>query len=453
MKNVTLIILLLLSISGHSQEKPIRSYSFSLDQAIAHALENNYKAINASRDIEIAKAKKWETTASGLPQINAGVDYINNFKLQSQAIKGALFPNPDGTPGDPNQITVLAFGTKHNMTARSTLSQLIFDGSYIVALQASKVYLDYYQNAKQKSNTEIREMVTNSYGNVLLAEESIAILNKNKSTLEKTLNDTQETFKNGLIEEENVEQLQITLSSINSNLNNTTRLREIAYKMLKIAIGVDINDSLTLTDKLDNLTIQNLDIALTGTEFSVKENIDYKIADNFTKQRNLEYKLEKSKALPTLSANVNFGYNSFSNTFNFANTDQKWYNYSNLGVGLNIPIFSSFARSARSQQAKIAYEQSKTQLTEAEQNLQLQYQSAVSEYDFSVAEYNTAKTNLNLAERIERKQQIKFTEGLSSSFDFSEAQRQLFTAQQNYLQSMVDIINKKAAIEKITNNK
>lgn len=448
----TILLLLLVPLLGFSQDQPKQSYSFSLEQAIGHALENNYKAINARRDIEIAKEKKWETTANGLPQVNAGIDYINNFKLQSQAITGG-FPDANGNVADPNQILVLAFGTKQSMTARSTLSQLIFDGSYIVALQASKVYLNYYQNAKQKSDLEIREMVTTAYGNVLLAEESIAILNKNKSTLEKTLNDTQETFKNGLIEEENVEQLQITLSSINSNLNNTTRLREIAYKMLKIAIGVDINDDLTLTDKLDGLTVQNLDVALTGSSFNVKENVDYKIAENFTKQKNLEYKLERSKALPSLSANVNFGYNAFSNTFTFANTDQKWYNYSNLGVGLNIPIFSSFARSAKTQQAKIAFEQSKTQLTEAEQNLQLAYQSALSEYEFAVEEYNTAKTNLNLAERIERKQQVKFTEGLSSSFDFSEAQRQLYTAQQNYLKSMVDIVNKKAALEKITNNK
>jgi len=58
-----------------------------------------------------------------------------------------------------------------------------------------------------------------------------------------------------------------------------------------------------------------------------------------------------------------------------------------------------------------------------------------------------------LAERIEKKQQIKFAEGLSSSFDFNEAKRQLYSAQQNYLQSMVNIINQKAALEKITNNK
>jgi outer membrane protein TolC len=122
-------------------------------------------------------------------------------------------------------------------------------------------------------------------------------------------------------------------------------------------------------------------------------------------------------------------------------------------VGLNVPIFSSLGRSAKTQQARIAFEQAKTQLIETEQKLQLQYESARSEYEFSIEEYATSKSNLNLAERIEKKQQIKFTEGLSSSFDFSEAQRQLYTAQQNYLQSMVNIINKKAALETIINKK
>src|SRR5690606_17371289 len=123
-----------------------------------------------------------------------------------------------------------------------------------------------------------------------------------------------------------------------------------------------------------------------------------------------------SKALPTLSANYNFGYNAFDAEFRFLNSDQKYYNYQSVGVSLNIPIFSSGLRNARSQQAKIAYEQSKTQLTETEQRLKLQYAQAKSEYEFSIEELSTKKNSLRLAERIEGKQQIKFTEGLSSSF-------------------------------------
>ena len=438
-----LLVLLCFAFVAKSQTTN-QSYSLNLDQAIRLALTNNYSAINAGRDIETAEKKKWETTAAGLPQVNAGVDYNNNFDYTKQGVTGG-----GAFGGKAGDVSTIAFGTKHSMNARATLSQLLFDGSYLVALQASKTYLKYYQNAKQKTDIEVKEMVVNAYGNVLLAEESIAILEKNKTTLSKTLSDTQEIFKNGLIEEENVEQLQITLSSVNSALNNTKRVVDVATKMLKITIGIDIDADIKLTDKLDTLTGSNLDLAFSQKEFNVTESIYYQMASNFQEQRSLELKLQKSKALPSLSANVNFGYNAFANQFTFFNGDQKWNNFSNLGVGLNVPVFSSLGRSAKTQQAKIALEQAKTQLTETEQKLRLQYENAKSEYDFSTEEYATSKSNLNLAERIEKKQQIKFGEGLSSSFDFSEAQRQLYTAQQNYLQSMVNIINKKAALEKL----
>ena len=445
MKNNLLIILIFISGLLQAQDAP-QSYSFSLDQAISHALSHNYSAINATRDIAMAKKKKWETTAMGLPQISAGLDYQNNFELQKSLIPAQFF---GGLPGEFKEV---AFGTRHNMNARSTWSQIIFDGSYIVALQASKTYLKYYENAQKNTVVSVKEMVINTYGNVLLAEESLAILQKNKATLEKTLFDTNEIFKNGLIEEENVEQLQITLATINSNLTYTSRLVEIARKMLKVTLGMELTDSLVLTDKLDQLSVANMDLAFAQTEFKLANNTNYQIAQNFSEQRQLELKLEKSKALPSMYANVNFGYNAFNNKFAFFTENQKWMNYSNLGVSLSVPIFSSLMRSAKTQQARIAVDKAKTQLKEAEQKLHLQFEKTKSDYEFSIEEYNSAKNNLRLAERIEKKQAIKFAEGLSSSFEFNEAQRQLYTAQQSYLQSMTNIINKKAALAAVLNN-
>ncbi|MFM2264909.1 MAG: hypothetical protein RLZ77_327 [Bacteroidota bacterium] len=445
MKKIALFVLACLASSLQAQEAP-KTYSFSLEQAISHALTNNYSAMNADRDIAMARKKKWETTAMGLPQISAGLDYQNNFELQKSLIPAEFFG------GQPGEFAEIAFGTKHNMNARSNWSQIIFDGSYLVALQASKTYLKFYENAKKNTAVSVREMVINTYGNVLLAEEGLLILKKNKTTLEKTLFETNEIFKNGLIEEENVEQLQITLATVNSSLVYTERLLEIARKMLKITLGMELTDNLTLTDKLDQLSIANLDLTFAKSEFKIDNNTNYQIAKNFTEQRQLELKLEKSKALPSLYANVNFGYNAFNNEFAFFTQNQRWMNYSNLGMSLQVPIFSSLMRSARTQQARIAVEKANTQLKETTQKLQLQFEKAKSEYEFSVEEFTTAKTNLLLAERIEKKQEIKFTEGLSSSFEFNEAQRQLYTAQQNYLQSMVNIINKKAALSAVLNN-
>ncbi len=448
MKQIFILLVCVFSLITNAQQPIKQNFNFTLAQAIEYAIKNNYKSINANRDIEISKEKKWETTASGLPQVNGNIGYQNNLRLQKSLIPAQIFDK--NAPADT--FAEVAFGTKQNAAASITLSQLIFDGSYIVALQASKAYLQYFVNAKKKNDGEIREMIINSYGNVLLAEESIKILESNKKILDKNYNDLNQIYKNGFGEQESVEQISITQATVNSSLKNVTRLREIALKMLKINMGLDINDELVLTDNLDNLSKSNLDLVANVYDFKVDNNIDYQIVSSLVTQKKLLLKLEKAKALPSLGAAFNFGSNAFANDFNFLSTNQKWLNYSNVGVNLSVPIFSSFGRKSRTAQAKIAFEQAQTQQKEVEQMLKLGYEKAKSDFDFSIEEYATAKSNLNLAERIEKKQQIKFKEGLSTSFEFSEAQRQLYATQQTYLQSMVDIINKKAAIEKLTIN-
>lgn len=444
--NFKLFLFLLGSISVFSQTETSTS-SFTLQQAIEQAQKNNYSVVNANRDLEIAKQKKWETTTMGLPQLNGSVNYQNTFEFQKQGAAANAF-NPTA---DPNDITLLAFGTKHTALGNLTLSQLIFDGSYLVGLQSAKTYLKISENAKVKTNQEIKEIVINSYGNVLLADESILIINKNKVVLEKILSDTKEIYKNGLIEEENIEQLQITLNSVNNALDNVIRQRVIALNMVKLLLGINLEEPIVLTDKLNTLTQNNIDLQVLAAEFNMNNNIDYQIGKSVEESKRLLIKFEKSKALPSLGAQLNFGYNAFSNEFTFFGANQKWSNYSNVGIGLNVPIFSSGARSSRVQQAKIDLEKSRTQLTETEQKLKLQHQKAKSDYEYSINQYNNAQSNLKLAERIENKQQVKFKEGLSSSFDFAEAQKQLYTAQQEVLQAMLEIINKKATLEKLLN--
>ena len=446
MKN-KFLLLILFSIGVLQAQDKKETYSFTLQQAIDYAIQNNYSAINANRDIEIAKLKKWETTTIGLPQIDGSLGYQDNFKLQKSLIPAEFF---GGMPGD---FIPVAFGTKHNMNANLTLSQLIFNGSYLVGLQSAKTYLKISENAKIKTNQELKEMVVNAYGNVLLADESITILQKNKTILEKTLSDTRQIFKNGFIEEENVEQLQITLASVNSAYQNVQRQKNIALDLLKLLLGIKLEETVTLTDKLSNLSEKNIDLALLKEEFNFSNTIDYQIGKNIEESNRLLLKLEKSKALPSLGAKINVGTNTFGNNFTMFNSNQKWFDYSNIAIGLNVPIFSSFARSSRTQQAKIDLEKAKTDLLQTEQKLKLQFEKAKSDYEFSIEQLNTVKNSLTLAERIENKNQIKFKEGLTSSFDLTEAQRQLYASQQNYLQAMLDVINKRASLEKIISKK
>ncbi|WP_318312313.1 TolC family protein [Flagellimonas crocea] len=419
--------------------------SFSLNQAITYALEHNYSSINAERDIVDAQKQKWETIATGLPQISGSVNYQNQLKQPVSQIPAEFFG------GEPGTYEEVVFGQAQSMSATATLRQQIFDGSYIVGVQATKTFLQYSQNSKEKTELEVRKSVVEAYGNVLLAKESVQISERNKATLEENLYETKRIYENGLGDEESVDQLQITLATVDNQLKNARRMEKITLQMLNLVLGLPIDAPTTLTENLDDLTQSQIDLGLIDTEFNIEKNVDYKMALNLNEQRFLELKLAKSRALPTLNAFVNYGGNSFSNEFNFLNSGQQWFGSSILGVDLNIPIFSSLGRSASTQRAKIALEKAKTQFTETQAQIRLQLESAKSDYILAIEQYGTSKDNLELAERIEKKNQIKYSEGLATSFELRQAQTQLYTTQQEYLQSMVDVINKKTELENIIN--
>lgn len=442
-KKITLLISLSFTVISFSQES---STTFTLLEAIDFALENNRIAKNATLDIEAAKKQKWETTATGLPQIDGNVDYQNWIKQQVTLLPAEL---AGGNSGD---FVEVQFGTKHNVSTTATLRQLIFDGSYLVGLQAAKVFLEISENAKIKTDLEVRQAVINAYGNVLLTKETSNILDKNIAVVKKNLNETNKIFQNGLAEEESVEQLEITLSSLKSSLNNISRMEKLALQMFNITLGLDLNSDIYLTDNLETLTSENIVLDLLNSDDRIENTIEYRIALNDRTSKELLLKLEKSKFLPNVSAFVNGSYVGYGENFEFFNSYQQWFGSSLFGVNMNIPIFSSFGRNAATQRAKINLDKANEDLTEVEQQLKFQVATAKSDYQFAIEDYQNKKQNLNLSERIEQKNQTKYFEGISSSFDLRLAQTQLFTAQQEYLQAMLDIINKKAALETILNS-
>jgi len=437
-QKLVLFFVIIWGLGLHAQEKSMR---ISLNEAIDFAIENSYNTKASKNGISSAKETVRETSATGLPQINASFDYQNFLK---QPVSLADF-NDDGIDEQ------FVFGKKQNLSASVTLSQLIFDGSYLVALQASKAYLKISEQANEKTEILTREAVVNAYGAVLVAEKSLLILAGNVNILEKNLHDAQKIYENGFNEQEDVEQLEITLGTLKNQRNNLEKMKGIAYQMLNLALGNSINTVLVLTDSLDTLATTNIDLGLLSETFNFSNHIDFKIAENDRESKRLLMQLERSKALPSLSAFVNYGNQAFSDSFSFFNRSQQWFDSSLLGVSLKVPIFSSFSRKARTAQARIALETSDIRLEETKQRLSLMAQKAKNEYQLSVENYTTAKRNIQLSERIEKKQRIKFFEGISSSFDLLQAQNQLYTQQQNYVQSMLDVIAKKVALENALN--
>ena len=413
-KYLIIITTLSMGFSSYAQKPDM---VLSLDEAIQIALKNSYNTKASKNNVLSAKETVWETTATGLPQISASINYQNFIKQPVSLLPAAAFDNTASVvetvedyfdiqsnrdPASPDGFIPVVFGTQQNLNASVTLTQLLFDGSYLVGLQASRAYLKISEQANKKTELLTREAVVNAYGSVLVTEKSIAILEGNITVLEKNLEDAKKIYENGFNEQEDVEQLEITFGTLKNQLLNMQRMKVIAYQMLNLSIGVSINTSVILTDSLDSLAETNINLRLISEPFNMSNHIDLKIAENDRESKRLMMQLEKSKALPSLSAFVNYGKQAFSDTFTFFRGNQQWFDSSLMGVSLNVPIFSSLGRRAKTAQARIALETSDIRLEETKQRLSLLAEKAKNEYQLSIENYTTAKRNVELSERIEK---------------------------------------------------
>jgi len=417
----------------------------TLEEAVAFGQENNRQILNASREVQKAYKERWSTIAIGLPQISANANYQNFLELPTSLIPAQFFGGKEG------DFAEVQFGTPQIMDGGVTLQQLIFDGSYIVGLEASNVFLEISKNILEKTALEIKKNIVATYSSVLLIQENIFFLKKNIDNLADNLGEVRALFINGFEEEESVEQLRLTLSGIQTQLRYAENTEKITLNMLKLLIGFPAGAILELSDTLETLTMDDLFEQEFQSDFNLANNVDIKIATTQLQSESLLYRYEKSKSLPRLAAFINGNYTGNSETFSFTNSDQKWFGAALFGFNLQVPIFSSFKRRAQSQKAKIALDQAETTLEETQERINIEVQGALNDYKLAIETYFTNKENLTLASRIEEKNQSKYFEGMASTFELRQAQLQLYSAQNNYISSIQNLIQKKLNLETLLN--
>ena len=414
-----------------------------LDGAIQLAKTNNRTLQNSSKDIQIAKQQRWETIAIGLPQVSLSAGYMNALKQATTVVPAETFG------GQPGEFAELLFGTTQSANAGLRLEQLIFDGSYLVGLQASEVYLRISEQAYTKTEQVITQATVDAYVNALLAKAQVAVLKQNLNAAEQNLNEVKAIFENGLTEEEDMQQLQLIASSLKSSLNYTKQMASVAKNVLRFVLGMEFDAPLTLSSTLEGLALQHQ--GENSNSLSLNENIDYQIAQNDIRSKELLLKLERFKSLPKITAFLSGGYDGYNQTFEFTQPEQDWFGRASFGVNLSVPVFSSFQSQAKKQQAKLALEQSKNEAADVAQELLLEESRLRSAVQFNLENLQTTATNLALATSIEQKNQIKFKEGLVSGFTLRQAQTQLYDAQDDYLTAMQQLIVSKTSLSLLLN--
>ncbi|MFC2100305.1 TolC family protein [Bacteroidota bacterium] len=420
--------------------------AFSLEEARDYAVKNSYSVKNAAIDIDIAKKKVWETTSIGLPQVNANLDYNDFLKIPTSLIPGEFFEEAPGT------FIPIQFGTKYNMNYGFTVSQLLFNGSYLVGLQTAKIYKQLSEQNLVQSEIEIQELVSNTYYLILIAEESKNILDSIYSNLNKTYFEIQQFYKEGFVELTDVEQMKLNVSNIENTIQPLERQIEVAYSLLKFQMGIDKNETISLSDKLDIIIAKTNFETLAASQLDINKNIDYKLLNTQEKLLAMNMKNQKATMLPTLAAFFNHTENAMRPEFNFFNGSGTWFPTTLWGISLEVPVFGSGQKLSRISQARMQLDQIKNTKILVEQGLHLEAETARSEVLSAMEKYNNEFDNVTISKKIYDKTLIKYKEGLVSSSELTTQHSQYLTAQSNYIKSVSELLTAKNKLDKILGN-
>jgi len=426
-----------------AQEEMGDTLYFSLEESLIFAIENNLNAKNARLDVDAADQRVWETAATGLPQVNASVNYNYNINLATTLIPDFL--------GDPMNKIEVQFGTKHYATAGIVGNQLIFSGEYIIGLQTAKIFKEFSKKNQERTEQQIRQTIIQNYYLVLLGESTLGYLQGNRDNVRKTFEETRELYRSGFVEEIDADQLEVTLMDLNNSVLSMERQVLATRNLLKYQMGVDRENYIVLSDSLDDLIAAVDYQAALSADFTIEENIDYQILSEQEQLAYMDLKLKKSEYLPSLSAFYSLDFTAQRDNFNFLNSDENWYKASMLGLSFNVPIFSSGFRRAGVSQKQIAYEQARNNKIFAAEGLQVEFLQ--SKYDFANAleKYRSDKKNLELSEKVVRVTKIKYDEGLTSSLELTQVNDQYLQALSSYTSSMVEVLNAKIKLDLLMN--
>ena len=450
------------TLSEHGKKDTLK---LSVAQAQQYALDNNKSILNANLDVESAKKKVWEITASGLPQVNAKGSFqytptvsptieqfsslgsLASWMYQADQSLHTLDPGntnfghvppANATQTNPNDL-------KWDLSGSVTVSQLLFSGSYLVGLQSAKVYKSLSELNQVKSKQDILESIVNSYFSVLIAHENKMILDSTYKNLMKSYSDVQVMHKQGYFEETDMDQWQITLSTLKNSVDLITRMEGIAKKMLNLQLGVDLDSPVVLTDNLkDFISSMTLD-KLMLADLVLDHNVNYKMLDTQVKASELFLKLRKSEFLPELAAFYQY-YKEFNNkALSFTPPHV-------IGAQLNIPIFCSGMKLARVSQARIDLYKAQNIKSQYSDALMLDFNLSKSNLMSAWDKYQTEANTIQLSKRIYDRSLIKYSNGTLSNIELTQVQNQFLMAQSSYYSAIQSLIAAKNKLEKLLSN-
>lgn len=436
-------LLMILSFYSFSQGTD-SVMQFSIKQAIDFSFQHQKDVLNSQLDVEIANTQVNETIGIGLPQLSASFDVKDFVEIPTSLIPAEFFG------GAPGSYAAIKFGTQYNATAGLSASQLLFEPSYLVGVQAAKSFKELSTKNLERTKIETAITVTKAYYMVLLMRERKNVVTANVARLQKYNSDIKAMYENGFVEKVDADRIQVTYNNVISEQEKFNRLITITEDNLKLQIGLPQSSILNLTDSLNRDEIKNITISLDKS--SPEKRIEYSLLKMQEKIQEYNIKRYKVQYLPSLIAYGSLSASAQRAKFNIFNQEYKWFPTGVIGATLSLKLFDGLQREYKIRHEKLSLKKIKNEIDYFEDAIELQVSSARSALANSISALKLQEQNLELANSVSKTSKIKYDQGVGSNLEVLNAETSLKEAQSNYYNALFDAIIAKIDLEKALGN-
>ena len=437
LKHLLLSCFVAISFAANAQQ------NFSVEEAVQYAIRNHSSTKKDVIKIADAEAQMKAIKATGLPQLNGSAEYQYFIEVPAMPLPKEFDPTGEGG--------TIAFQKRNNLNLGLNASMLAFDGSYLVALKAAKLYREYVRSQTEITPITIRKNVTDSYYTVVIAEKNKAQLEKNINIIQTLRKEVGEIYKAGLNEKLDVDRIDLSISNLQSTINVLSRNIEILKNVLKFQMQLPMDQQITLTDNFDVIYNEaQTEQSKSVEQLNIQNRPEYRSIGKGIELAKLDIDRFKKGYLPSLSVFGSFGRGFQSD--NIFKSGGLWIPTSLVGIKLAVPIYDGGAKKANIQRAQIVVETNIIDRNDFERATNLEVINAQQSYLNALETVKDKQKSLDLAQEIFRVSQVKYKEGIGASFETQQAEAELYSAQAGLIQAQSEVITSKFAIEKALGN-
>jgi outer membrane protein TolC len=422
----SLLMLLALLAGSMSFVRAQSSGPMTLQQCVQYGLNNNAGVLKSKLEIDHTEAKKAETRAGYLPQVNGSVTFQDNLKLQTSILPGELI-------GQPGTQVPVQFGTKYNTSAGVDAKQVIYDQSLIYAMKLTRQNFKVSELNVRKTEEQLIYDIASAYYSAQVSFTQKKLVESNLAQVDSLLKITRVQFENDAAKQLDLDKLTVNQTNLQTDLATSTTNYEKQLILLKYYMGMPLDAAI----ELPPVNMKEEIPSLISTE--TLNTTDLELIQAQREIYSVTLQQIKAGYLPSLSLSFHSSIQNQQNNLRMFDNSAKWFPNSYLGVNLNIPIFDGLAKNARVKQTKIQIEQSNLEEKYLMENLKMQRINANNTLNSNKAALASQQRNIELAQKVYTVTQAQFVGGIATMTDIVNAEMSLRDAQTNYLKALVQV--------------